>query len=100
MFIAQIDEVDIVDRNGQQQEDVNSLIQYIGQALHIKHRPLKDSDDDNARYFHASKFDDTSFCQGGILKKEYFFAETKFPPCIEEEINSIYLDIQGPPPKA
>lgn len=100
MFIAQVDEVDIVGTNGQQQEDINSLIQYIGQVFHIEHKPLKDGDDDNARYFHASKFDDYSFCQGGILKKEYFFAGTKFPPCIEEKINSIYLDIQGPPPKA
>jgi hypothetical protein len=100
MFIAQIDEVDIVDNNGQQHEDINSLIQYVGQVFHMKHRPLKDSDDDNARYFHASKFDDYSFCQAGILRKEYLFASTKFPPFIEEEINSIYLDIQGPPPKA
>jgi hypothetical protein len=100
MFIAQIDEVDILDNNGQQQEDINSLIQYIGQVFHIKHKPIKDSDDDNARYFHASKFDETNFCQGGMLKKEYFFVRTKFPPCIEEKLNSIYLDIQGPPPKA
>ncbi|TMI83092.1 MAG: hypothetical protein E6H10_08475 [Bacteroidetes bacterium] len=101
MFIAQVDEVDIIDSSGQQQEDINSLIQYVGQVFHIKHKPLKDSDNDSARYFHASKFDDYDFCQGGILKKEYFFAgNTKFPPYIEEKITSIYLDIQGPPPKA
>lgn len=100
MFIAQVDELDIVDNNGQQQEDINSLVQYIGQALHIKHKPLKDSDDDNARYFHASKFDDHFFSQAGILKKADFFSvETKFPPCVDEKVNSIYLDIQGPPPK-
>jgi len=99
MFIAQVDEVDMVDHNGRQQEDINSLIQYIGQVFHITHKPLKDSDDDNARYFHASKFEDYAFCQGGILKK-CFFVVTKFPPGIEEKINSIYLDIQGPPPKA
>lgn len=100
MFIAQVDETDIVDGNGQQQEDINSLVQYIGQVFHIKHKPLKDSDDDNARYFHASKFDDDSFSQTGILKREYIFnGETKFPPCIEEKLNSIYLDFQGPPPK-
>jgi hypothetical protein len=99
MFIAQVDEVDMVDHAGRQQEDINSFIQYIGQVFHIKHKPLKDGDDDNARYFHASKFEDYIFCQGEILKK-YFFVATKFPPCIEEKINSIYLDIQGPPPKA
>jgi len=29
MFIAQIDEVDVFDKNGQQREDVNSLIEYL-----------------------------------------------------------------------
>ena len=101
MFIAQLDEVDAYDKSGQQKEDVNSLVQFIAEAFHIKHRPLKDSDDDNARYFHASKFDEYNFSQLGVIKKEYFFTDKmQFPPYFEELANSDFLDIQGPPPKA
>ena len=101
MFIAQLDEEDAYDRNGQQKEDVNSLVQFIAESFHIKHRPLKDSDDDNARYFHASKFDEYNFSLLAVIKKEYFFTgKTKFPPYIEKLTNSIIPDIQGPPPKS
>jgi hypothetical protein len=101
MFVAQIDEADAFDKAGQQKEDVNSLVEFLANAFHIKHKPLKDSDDDSARYFHASKFDDYNFSQLGVIKKEYFFTgKIKFPPYFEELINSDFLDIQGPPPKA
>ena len=100
MFVAQVDECDVFDKSGQQKDDVNSLVQYIDVII-LKHdRHTKDSDDDNARYFHAAKFDDYGFSQTISLKKEYFFVgATKFPPSIEKKLNSICLDIQGPPPK-
>lgn len=100
MFIAQVDEGDSYDRSGQQKEDVNSLVQYLAHAFHIKHRPLTDNDDDNARYFHASKFDDYNFSQLGVIKEEYFFTPMKFPPYFVKPASSISLDVQGPPPKA
>lgn len=101
MFIAQVDEIDVYDKNGQQEEDVNSLVEYLADTFHIKHRPLKDSDDDSARYFHASKFDDYNFSQLGIIKKEFFFTgRVKFPPHVEKLLPSFSLDIPGPPPKA
>jgi hypothetical protein len=101
MFIAQVDELDAFDKWGRQKEDVNSLVEYLADTFHIKHRPLKDSDDDNARYFHSSKFDDYNFSQLGVIKKEYFFTDKiNFPSYSEKVINSIFLDIQGPPPKA
>ena len=101
MFIAQLDEVDVLDKNGQQQEDVNSLVQLLANTFHIKHKPVKDSDDDNARYFHASKFEDFNFSQMGIIKKEYFSEiKTRFPMYSEKLTNFVSLDIQGPPPKA
>jgi len=101
MFIAQLDEVDAYDKYGQQKEDVNSLVQFLADTFHIKHKPLKDSDDDNARYFHASKFEDFNFSQLGNIKREYFLtSKVKFPPYFERLTNSISLDIQGPPPKS
>jgi hypothetical protein len=101
MFIAQVDEVDAFDKDGQQKEDINCLVQYMANVFHIKHKPLKDNDDDNARYFHASKFDEFNFSQLGVIKKEYFVdGKTRFPPYVERLTNSISLDIQGPPPKS
>jgi hypothetical protein len=100
MFIAQLDEVDVLDKNGQQKEDVNSLVQFLANTLHIKHKPVKDGDDDNARYFHASKFEDFSFSQLGVIKKEHFSEiKTRFPIYSEKLTNFVSLDIQGPPPK-
>src|SRR5438477_4141654 len=99
MFIAQVDERDVFDKSGRQNEDVNSLVQYVDVIILKHNRHTKDSDDDNARYFHASKFDDYSFSQAGVIKKEYFFVgKTKFPPSLEEKLTSVCLDIQGPPP--
>jgi hypothetical protein len=34
---------------------VNSLADYLASTFHVKHKPVKDSDDDNARYFHVVK---------------------------------------------
>lgn len=100
MFIAQVDEVDVYDNAGQQKEDVNSLVEFLADTFHIKHKPLKDSDDDNARYFHASKFDDYNFSQLGVIKKEHFLTgEIIYFSYSEKLNNSVSLDIQGPPPK-
>jgi len=101
MFIAQVDEVDTYSQDGQQKEDINCLVQYLANAFHIKHKPLRDNDDDNARYFHASKFDDYNFSKLGVVKKEFFVEpQGKFPPYLEELTSSVSLDMQGPPPKS
>jgi hypothetical protein len=100
MFIAQIDESDSFDKAGQQKEDINSLVQYVDLVILKHNRHTKDTDDDNARYFHAAKFDDYSFSQTGVIKREYFIVgKTKFPPSIEKKLTSVCLEIQGPPPK-
>jgi hypothetical protein len=100
MLIAQLDETDAYDQSGQQREDVNSIVEYLADALHIKHKPLKDSDDDNARYFHASKFDERNFEQLGVTTREYFLVQrVKFSIYPEALTGQIYSEIQGPPPK-
>jgi hypothetical protein len=100
MFIAQLDEVDVFDKSGQQREDINSLVQYLADVFHIKHKPLKDNDDDNARYFHIVKVDEYYFTQHLVTKENLFTpVRTIFPPFIDEKLSSVSLDIQGPPPK-
>ena len=101
MFIAQVDEQDAYDKNGQQEEDINSVVQYLAVVFHIKHKPLPDTDDDNARYFHIVKIDEYCFPQQSIIK-EHPFADVRpiFALFIEKKLSAISLDVQGPPPKA
>jgi hypothetical protein len=100
MFIAQTDEVDVFDKNGQQHEDVNSLVEYLANTFHIKHKPIKDSDDDNARYFHVVKLPNCIIPQPIVAKEDNLnFIDRSFPLYIEKKLISVSLDIQGPPPK-
>jgi hypothetical protein len=96
MFIAQVDEVDAYDQSGEQKEDVNSLVQYLANVFQIRHSPLNDSDDDNARYFHASKFEEYKCFQPEVVSEEY---DVEFPLYLEMLKNSMSPDIAGPPPK-
>jgi len=100
MFIAQIDEVDVFDKSGQQREDVNSLVEYLANTFHLKHKPFKDTDDDNARYFHVVKLPNCIMPQPIVAKENTFnFSNKSFSPYIEKKLISLSLDIQGPPPK-
>ncbi|MFL5786783.1 MAG: hypothetical protein ACJ748_01910 [Flavisolibacter sp.] len=100
MFIAQVDEVDAFDKTGQQSEDVNSLVQYLAQICHIKHKPLKDSDDDNARFFHIEKLDySISGLQFELIPKPELSEKIIYPPLLQNKPSSIYLDISSPPPR-
>lgn len=100
MFIAQIDEVDVFDKSGQQREDINSLVEYLATTFHIKHKPIKDSDDDNARYFHVVKLPNCIVPLPIVTKEDNFNFDNKiFPLYIEKKLISLSLDIQGPPPK-
>ena len=100
MFIAQIDEVDVFDKNGQQREDVNSLVEYLASTFHIKHKPIKDSDDDNARYFHVVKLPSCIIPLPILAKEDNFgLSDKSFPLYIEKKLIRVSLDIQGPPPK-
>jgi hypothetical protein len=103
MFIPQVDELDTFDSNGQQAEDVNSLIDLVHvHLLPNKNRHHnKDSDDDNARYFHAARIGH-SFYQPffSILKAEYWSACTNYPQPAASKLSSVFSEIQSPPPKA
>jgi len=101
MFIAQIDELDIFDSSGQQREDVNSLVEYLVNTFDVKHKPAKDSDDDNARYFHVVKLPGCIIPQPTIAKDDNFASSDRsFPLYIEKKLISVSLEMQGPPPKA
>ena len=103
MFIAQVDETDAYDKNGQQIDDINSLAEYIS-ALITKdhHSSKKDEDDDNARYFHIEKQDTYCFNQMVVSIKRPAFnlgKKTCYPPYIQHRITPVFSEIQSPPPE-
>ena len=103
MFIAQIDEKDVYDRNFQQVQDINSLTEYLQQVFshHKDHKPTKDSDDDNARYFHVLKPHFFLLQPVTIIKKEAATPSyLDLPPADDAVLASGFYDIQSPPPKA
>lgn len=102
MFIAQIDEKDIYDAAFQEVQDINSLSEYLQNVFshHKDHNKHKDTDDDNARYFHALK--PHFFLQPTVLgKKESSLPLYKNLPLKDETaLASGFSKLDSPPPKA
>lgn len=102
MFIAQVDEVDTYDKNGQQQEDINSMVQYVEQIFQVKHKPLPDTDDDNARYSLTVSMPLYDFHQYKIKNdKEDLIGEKDNEYSLFKENNwlSPVIEIKTPPPR-
>lgn len=103
MFIPQVDEIDVYDASGRQLEDVNSLVDFIHVSLHPqKKHHKKDTDDDNARYFHAVKIYENFFRQQIVeIKKPTLRLKNKliYPPYLEQKPKSMCFEIQSPPPE-
>lgn len=103
MFIAQVDEIDVYDASGHQVEDVNSLIDFLRVTFHKEktHHNKKDSDDDNARYFHIVKLD-RLFYQPffEVLKTGDTTGLHNYPQLAESKPSAVFSETQSPPPKA
>ena len=103
MFIPQVDETDIYDKNGNQVDDINSLVEYIDQIVLGNVDPTpEDEDDDNACYFHVIKIDPS-------IKPQFSESETKpdlplsaieYPLIKEEKLPEVYFRVTKPPPRA
>lgn len=103
MFIPQIDEKDIYDSNCQQVQDINSLSEYIQTCYtnHPKPHHNKDSDDDNARYFHSLKPHFFLLQPFAVVKKENTnIPHGSIPLTDDASLSAGFSNIQSPPPKA
>lgn len=104
MFIAQVDEVDVYDKAGRQIDDINSLAEYINEAITGNHhQSAHDEDDDNAWYFHIEKAGNYSFCPQFIeLKKPPADNQQNniYPSRNEALFNAVLAEKPTPPPKA
>jgi len=101
MFIPQLDEVDTFDAGGQQQDDINSVVEFVDQSL-LGNRDdtPEDEDDDSGQNFQLITVDyfydpasitiDQSFAS--IVSQEFFDRANNRIPAVS-------LEIITPPPK-
>lgn len=102
MFIAHIDERDVYDKSGRQLRDVNTLTDWLQQALsHKHHRQHKDRDDDNACYFHLLSPQPFFSPHFEVMKKPGTAEPICHAPALNEKgLQAGFYSIQSPPPKA
>lgn len=104
MLLPQVPEVDIFDAAGRQEDDINSVIEYIDQVvMGNKDDTPEDEDNDDGQNLHPVKTCDYYFEISVIsLHKKHFSSSssTQDAEYKENKINSPWLDIIAPPPKA
>jgi hypothetical protein len=101
MFLPQVPENDIYDKNGNQVDDINSIVEFVMVHLGLDHH-ADDEDNDQGQNFHIVKIFDYCFQPlfSEIKKddstgiKEAIFGEYK-----ECKIPDVSVDIIIPPPK-
>jgi hypothetical protein len=102
MFLPQAPEDDVYDGNGQQVDDINSIVELIMVKLGIDHH-ADDEDNDEGQNFHIVKIFEYCFqttfrdinTDGFAINKKAMFGVYK-----ESKIPDISFDIIIPPPKA
>jgi hypothetical protein len=104
MFLPQVTEVDVYNAQGQQEDDINTVIEYIDELISDNHRsnPV-DEDNDQGQNFHLVKIVDYYFENDfSSLKHKPVTAaaKNKFSILPEEKIFPVTLEIPAPPPKA
>jgi len=104
MFLPQVAEQDIFNAQGQQQKDINTVIEYIDEVILDKHdkNPI-DTDNDQGQNFHLVKIVDYYFeIDFTAIKHKPVVASAKkrFGHFSEKKLYPVTLDILAPPPKA
>ena len=102
MFLPQIPEQDVFDKNGNQVDDINSVIEYIQVALGNDTTP-DDEDDDNGQNLHLVNTTDfyyytqpSSVLQG---RKNRRNRRQPFSEYKSRKIKVVSIDIITPPPQ-
>jgi hypothetical protein len=104
MFLPQVAEQDIYNAQGQQEKDINTVIEYVDEVILGNHdkNPI-DEDNDEGQNFHLVKIVDYYFeLDFTPVKHRPSIAAAKQQFCLfsEEKIYPVTLDILAPPPKA
>jgi hypothetical protein len=101
MFLPQVPEDDVYDGNGNQVDDINSVVEYIMVTLGLDHN-ADDEDDDNGQNLHLVKVFEYCFQPvfSEIKTTEFFITEpAAFGEYKEDKIPHVSFDIIIPPPK-
>ncbi len=101
MFLPQVPEDDIYDKNGNQVDDINSVFEFIMVKIGLDHH-ADDEDDDNGQNLHiVTGFKYTFQPFFSEIIKNYPENKThSFGEYFQKKIPSISYDIIVPPPKA
>lgn len=104
MLLPQVPETDVYNAQGQQQDDINSVIEYVDEIILDNHHPDPvDEDNDQGQTFHLVKIVDYYFeLDFSPIRHKPLLAtaRNKFSLYAEEKIDPVTLDILAPPPKA
>jgi len=103
MFLPQVAEKDIYNAQGQQQKDINTVIEYIDEVILGNHdkNPV-DGDNDDGQNFHLVKIVDYYFqIEFSSIRHKPVLTTSKKQFCIfpEEKLYPVTLEILAPPPK-
>lgn len=106
MFIPQMAEVDVYDSNGQQVDDINTLVEFIDQDVlgHYDSTPEDEDDDTERTFLHLIKIVDYSYTpflsQIQPRNTESEEPAKAFPHYSDNKPSPGFTDIVIPPPKA
>ena len=101
MLLPQVPEDDVYDKNGNQVDDINSMVEFVMVYLGIDHH-ADDEDNDQGQNFHIVKICEYCFQPvfNEIKKKEFLITKRfLFGEFKEDKIPAISFDIIIPPPK-
>ena len=99
MFLPQVPEQDVYDANGNQLDDITSIVELVRVKLGYDHH-ADDENDDSGQNFHMTNVNYTIATPEHPIKKEFAINTSKnFHDCIESKISSVCYDIIIPPPK-
>lgn len=102
MLLPQVQETDVYNRNDQQVDDINSVLEYIAVQLGVDTTP-DDEDDDTGQNFHLVKIPEYSFEQQFIIIERDDFTEIKkhtFSDYTPAKLRLMAYDILTPPPES
>lgn len=102
MLLPQAPEDDVYDKNGNQVDDINSIVEFVMVHLGIDHH-ADDEDDDQGQNFHIVKVFEYCFQPvfNTIKTNEFSITEhAMFGEYKEDKIPNISLEITIPPPKS
>jgi hypothetical protein len=101
MFLPQVPETDTYDANGNQLDDINSIVEYVMVQIGLDHH-ADDEDDDSGQNLHVVTGFQYTFEPffGHVVKQYSEININRFGEYHQQKIPSMAYDIIIPPPKA